>query len=74
MSNGWNEYQKLVMATLEKHSEHLESITIALTDNSVEHARIRGEVGALKVKASIWGAIAGAFPSLLALGYILIKG
>ena len=62
--NGWAEYSKLVLSELEKHGEKLESISAQI----VEHGQ---ELAQLKVKAGVWGALAG---SIIGIGsYIKTK-
>jgi hypothetical protein len=63
--NGWTEYQRLVMSSLEQHEKKLESIYEALTS-------IKVEIGMLKVKAGIWGIVGGALP--IAFSLLLKKG
>ena len=50
--NGWNEYEKLVLDKLESHTETLRCLDTKMTS-------IRIEVAKLKVKAGIWGGLAG---------------
>lgn len=65
-SNGWTEYQKLVMTSLEQHEKKLESIYEAITD-------IKVEVGMLKVKAGIWGLAGGAIPAIITIVLLMLK-
>lgn len=65
-SNGWTEYQRLVMSTLEAHEKKLEGIANALTD-------IKVELGMLKVKAGVWGLVGGAIPAIAAVLLVLLK-
>lgn len=48
----WSEYQKLVMAELERHNEVLEGLSKQIND-------IHIEIAMLKVKSGLWGAAAG---------------
>lgn len=64
--NGWNSYQRLVLDKLQG------------LDSDVKHIRVKDipglqvEIAALKVKAGIWGAVAGLIPAALAIMYMWI--
>lgn len=64
--NGWDKYQKLVLAKLDDHDDLLKEINKQLTD-------IKVEVGQLKIKAGVWGAIGAAIPTIGAVLFILLK-
>ena len=66
VSNGWTEYQRLVMSTLELHEKKLEGITATLTD-------IKVEIGMLKVKSGVWGLVGGIIPMSVTVGLMLMK-
>lgn len=51
-ANGWNEYEKLVIDTLERHEQ-------CLTDLKHISVKIREDIAVLKIKASIWGGLSG---------------
>ena len=57
-TNGWNEYQKLVISQLHDCRSRLSTIERRLT-------RMEVDVGMLRVKATAWGAIAGTIPATL---------
>ena len=57
-SNGWDQYQKLVMDKLSEHDEKFGSIDSKLT-------QIQVDIATLKVKAGVWGGIAGLVPVVL---------
>ena len=59
-TNGWNQYQKLVMDKLSEHDEKFTSIEDKLM-------RIQVDIATLKVKAGIWGGIAGMIPVVIAI-------
>jgi len=65
-SNGWTEYQRLVMNTLEQHEKKLGEIAEALTD-------IKVELGMLKVKAGMWGVIGGIVPMAITIALMFLK-
>ena len=59
-TNGWNQYQKLVMDKLDEHDEKFTNIESKLT-------QIQVDIATLKVKAGVWGGIAGLVPVVLGL-------
>lgn len=62
MGNGWTQYQKLVLAELERHSKQLEQI------NSQMHKQmsdLQVEIATLKVKSGVWGLMGGLIPVLV---------
>ena len=60
VDNGWAQYQKLVMEKLEMHDGKFNNIDSKLT-------QIQVDIATLKVKAGVWGGIAGLVPVVLAL-------
>ena len=64
--NGWNEYEKLVLAELKRLGDGQDKMIVDVGKNRVE-------IATLKVKAGIWGAIAGLVPGSAALIVIAIK-
>lgn len=66
INNSWNEYQKLVLKTLDLHEEKLNEIMGTLTN-------IKVELGMLKIKAGVWGLLAGAVPVAVTLLLLTLK-
>lgn len=65
--NGWNEAQQLVMSRLNEHTRKLDAIEGHLTV-------IKVEIGILKTKSTIWGAVGGAiFGAIVAFASRFIK-
>jgi hypothetical protein len=62
--NGWNEYQKLVLAELERHNELLESVRREVQE-------MRTEIAVLKIKVIGLGVLAGWIASVI--GTIVMK-
>lgn len=62
--DGWNEWSRHVLAELGRHSVLLERMDGRLND-------IKLELTTLKVKAGMWGLIAGAVPALAVVLYEL---
>ena len=58
--NGWDQYQKLVIDKLSDHDEKFTSIDDKLI-------KLQVEIATLKVKAGIWGGIAGLIPVVIAI-------
>ena len=59
-NNSWGQYQKLVMEKLEMHDGKFSNIDSKLT-------QIQVDIATLKVKAGVWGGIAGLVPVVLGL-------
>ncbi len=64
--NGWGEYSKLVLQKLQDHETLLKDINEALI-------QVRVEIAMLKVKSGVWGAMAGAVPSAIAIIFFYMK-
>lgn len=58
-SNGWNEYQKLVLHELQEHTKELERI-------QADIQKIHIDLATLKVKSGVWGLVAGTIPVAIA--------
>ena len=58
--NGWNQYQKLVMDKLTEHDEKFTSIEEKLV-------KLQVDIATLKVKAGVWGGVAGLIPVVIAI-------
>ena len=59
-TNGWDQYQKLVIDKLGEHDDKFTSIESKLM-------KIQVDLATLKVKAGIWGGIAGMIPVVIAI-------
>ena len=64
--NNWSEYQKLVLAELERHGSLISEVDQKITD-------LRVEIAMLKVKSGVWGAAAGLVSVMLFLLYQLLS-
>jgi len=68
MSNGdgWDQYAKHVLAELQRLSTSYEANAEALNDTKMEFIKemqaVRVEIAMLKIKAGVWGLVAGAIP------------
>ena len=64
-ANGWGEWKRLILASIERQDrEHSELI------RSLDAVRI--DLAGLKVKAGIWGALAGLIPVIAAILWTLL--
>jgi hypothetical protein len=76
--NGWGKWQNHVLAELKRLNSSIDKWT---DKNTEEHADIhksvsenKGEIKALKVKASIWGLFGGSLPAIATiLGFLVYK-
>ena len=59
-SNGWSKYEKLVMDKLDEHDERFGNVEEKLT-------QIQVDIATLKVKAGVWGGVAGLIPAVIAI-------
>ena len=68
--NGWSEYEKYVVSSLERHDR-------CLGELKRDTATIKESLAALRVKAGIWGAVAGivtaAVPVMVGLAFLLLN-
>lgn len=75
--NGWTEWSKFVLKELERLNECYEQLRIDMTGSFLqireEIAKVRIEVGMLKVKAGVWGLLGGLIPAIGILLIWLIK-
>ena len=67
--NGWNEWSKHILSELERLNSSYENLmkeVIRINDQTMKdmHA-LKVDLATLKVKASVWGAIAGSVPVLI---------
>ena len=64
--DSWFAWSKHVLMQLEEYSKCIHQIKRDVTDIKVEIAK-------LKIKASIWGAIGGEIPVVVAIGIWILK-
>ena len=64
-ANGWSRHEKLVLSELKRHGSWLGSL-----DGKIDQISV--DIAGLKIKAGIWGAIAGAIPATVALLYLIL--
>ena len=59
-NDGWSKYEKMVIDKLDDHGNKFSEIENKLT-------QIQVDIATLKVKAGIWGGVAGLVPVVLGL-------
>ena len=65
--NSWDEYRKYVIDKLDAHSGHFGEMFKRLGNIEVEIAK-------LKIKAGVWGALAGAIPvAITIIVWLIVK-
>jgi len=65
-SKSWNEYRRFVVEKLDAHSINFDEVFKRLNKIEVELAQ-------LKIRAGVWGLLAGAIPVLIMLAIIIIR-
>lgn len=75
--NGWTQYQKLVLAELERNAEGIKELNEKkderLKEMNIQFGEIKIQIAMLKVKAGIWGLMAGMVPVVIALAIESLK-
>ena len=64
--NRWVDWRRFILKELERLNDCMETQQRALQNISLD-------IATLKVKAGIWGGIAGLIPALLTILYFIIK-
>ena len=65
--DGWKEYQVYILEELKRLSECYNKLDARLI-------KVGNAIAGLKVKAGVWGLIAGAIPVLIGIILFLLKG
>jgi predicted negative regulator of RcsB-dependent stress response len=75
-SDGWNEWSKHVLLELNRLNTLYSQLTDALQERNdainKEIQDMRVELATLKVRASMWGALAGLVPAMVVIATFLI--
>ena len=69
--NGWSRYEELVLSELRRLNTELVDLNQKF---DTQIPPMRAEMGALRVKAGIWGLAAGLLPAVAALLVLVLKG
>lgn len=68
MENDWNSWQRLVLARLDDHRVMLEEYREKHEEYIASLHKLDLDIQALKIRASIWGGIAGAIvPTIISI-------
>lgn len=72
---GWGEYKKLILKELERLEAAVNELNRKIDAfRADDMATLKVEIALLKLKAGVWGAVAGAVPvSAMVLWYLLTK-
>ena len=86
--NGWNKYEKLVLSEITRIAKNTDDIRVATEKSNIQFVNlisqvelrvlakmsvINQEIATLKVKAGIWGGLAGILAALTILGMWLVQ-
>ena len=75
-SDGWNEWSKHVLLELNRLNTLYSQLTDALQERNdainKEIQDMRVELATLKVRASMWGALAGLVPAMIVIATFLV--
>lgn len=66
-TNGWSTYQRLVLTKLDALEQQVGDLNEALV-------LVRLDVATLKVKAGVWGGLAGLVPAAVGMALVILSG
>lgn len=70
----WGEYRRLILQELQRLHDGISEVKNQISAlHASEIASIKAEIAVLKVKSGVWGFIAGAVPSAVAIAYIFLS-
>lgn len=69
-NNGWTQWEKHVLAELKRLNDNMERTE---TKNDDDHRELFSSIATLRVKAGVWGAMAGAIPGIGVLIFFLVR-
>lgn len=70
----WGEYRQLVVEELKRLSLGIETVNRKIDDlRSADIAEVKAQIAVLQFKSGVWGFIAGAVPSAVAIAYIFLS-
>lgn len=67
LSNGWEQWSRHVLVELNRLNNNYERLNEKIDQVCLD-------VATVKVKAGVWGAIAGIIPAALVAFYLMLKG
>ncbi len=69
----WGEYRTLILAELKRLNEGIDAVKLKVEQlHASDIGNIKAEIAVLKVKAAIWGSVAGAIPAIGTLVYTMV--
>jgi len=69
----WGEYRSLILAELKRLSEGIEGVKLKIDSmHTTEIGDLKAQMAVLQFKSGVWGLIAGAIPSAIAVIYVLL--
>lgn len=70
----WGEYRRLILQELQRLHDGINEVKSQITAlHASEIASIKAEIAVLQIKSGVWGFIAGAVPSAVAIFYIFLS-
>jgi len=70
----WGEYRTLILAELKRLHEGIEEVKDKIDVlNAAEITAIKAQIAVLQFKSGVWGFLAGAVPSAVAVIYMLMS-
>lgn len=70
----WGEYRRLILQELQRLHDGISEVKNQISSlHSSEIASIKAEIAVLQIKSGVWGFIAGAVPSAVAIAYIFLS-
>lgn len=70
----WGEYRALVLEEMKRLNSGIESVNRKIDDlRSADIAEVKAQIAVLQFKSGLWGALAGAIPSAMAVIYVLVN-
>lgn len=68
----WGEYRTLILAELKRLHEGIEEVKAKIdTLNASEISALKSQIAVLQFKSGVWGFLAGAVPSAVAIIYVI---
>jgi hypothetical protein len=65
LTNGWNQWEKLIIYRLDTLAKSVEELKEAAVSLTAGHADLKQDIGEIKLKSGMWGALSGAMATAL---------
>jgi hypothetical protein len=70
----WGEYRRLILQELQRLHDGINEVkNQIMVLHASEIAGIKAEIAVLQIKSGVWGFVAGAVPSAVAIAYIFLS-